>query len=419
MAQLSDDCFAFGGPLLPLAEALAMLSQRVSAVAEVERRPLGACLGRVLRKAVVAEIPVPAHDNAAVDGYAVRFEDLDPDADTRLPVTGRAAAGHPLERRARPGEAIRIFTGAPMPAGADTIMMQEDCRLDGEEVVIRPGIKRGANRRLAGEDIEKDSEVLPAGRRLRPWDLGLAASVGCAELQVSRPLRVALLSTGDELAEPGDARGAGQVYDANRNSVAGLLRVEGCQVTDLGILADRADLIRRTLSDAAKRHDLVISTGGVSEGEEDHVKAALQEAGGSLHFWRLAIKPGRPVALGQLGGTAFVGLPGNPVACVVTFAALVRPLIQKMSGAEVRPPATFPVVTAFKHRKKRERQEWLRVSLERPADGLPTAHRFPREGAGILSSVAESEGFLILDEALTDIAAGSTLPFLPFSEVLA
>ncbi len=259
MAQLSDDCFAFGGPLLPLGDALEMLGQRVPIVADIESRPLRACLGRVLRKAVIAAIAVPAHDNAAVDGYAVRFEDLNPEGDTLLPVTGRAAAGHPLNRRAKAGEAIRIFTGAPMPEGADTIMMQEDCRRDGEQVVIRPGIKRGANRRLAGEDIEKDSEVLPLGRRLRPWDLGLAASVGCAELSVSRPLRVAILSTGDELAEPGAARGDGQVYDANRNSVAGLLRTEGCQVSDLGILADRHDLIRETLAEAAKRHDLVIS----------------------------------------------------------------------------------------------------------------------------------------------------------------
>ncbi|MEQ8652314.1 MAG: molybdopterin molybdotransferase MoeA [Kiloniellales bacterium] len=418
MAQLSDDCFAFGGPLLPVAEALAMLRERVPTVVEQESLPLAACLGRVLRESLIAELSVPAHDNSAVDGYALRFEDLNEDSVTVLPIAGRAAAGHPLGRPIAPGEAIRIFTGAPMPEGADTVMMQEDCRQDGEAVTLHPGIKRGANCRNAGEDIAKGSEVLPAGRRLKPWDLGLAASLGRTSLTVSRPLRVALCSTGDELVEPGGVRSAGQVYDANRNAVAGLLRGEGCQVTDLGILADNARLIRETLEATARQHDLVITTGGVSEGEEDHVKAALDAAGGSLHFWRLAIKPGRPVALGRLASAAFVGLPGNPVACVVTFAALVRPLIHQMSGASYAAPATFPVVSGFAHRKKRDRQEWLRVSLERSGDGLSTAKRFPREGAGILSSLAGSDGFLILDETLTEIPAGTTLPFLPFSEVL-
>lgn len=418
MAQLSDDCFAFGGPLMPVAEALAILRERVPVLVEAEEVPLASCLGRVLREPLIAQLSVPAHDNSAVDGYAVRFEDLNEESDTVLPIAGRAAAGHPLGRPIAAGEAIRIFTGAPMPEGADTVMMQEDCRQEGAEVTLHPGIKRGANRRDAGEDIAAGSEVLPAGRRLKPWDLGLAASLGRTSLTVSRPLKVALCSTGDELAEPGALRGPGQVYDANRNAVAGLLRGEGCQVTDLGILADQARLIGDTLESAADTHDLVITTGGVSEGEEDHVKAALEAAGGSLHFWRLAIKPGRPVALGRLGQAAFVGLPGNPVACVVTFAALVRPLIHQMTGAGFAAPATFPVVSGFAHRKKRDRQEWLRVSLEIGADGLSTAKRFPREGAGILSSLAGSDGFLILDEALTEIPAGTTLPFLPFSEVL-
>ncbi len=418
MAQLSDDCFAFGGPLLPVAEALAMLRARVPVLAAVETLPLADCLGRVLRRNLIADLAVPAHDNSAVDGYAVRFQDLNADSDTRLPIAGRAAAGHPLTRAIAPGEAIRIFTGAPMPQGADTVMMQEDCLAEGGEVTLRSGIKRGANRREAGEDIALGSVVLPAGRRLKPWDLGLAASLGRTELPVSRPLRVALLSTGDELAEPGATLGAGQVFDANRNAVGALLRGAGCQVTDLGILPDRADVIREQLEAAAAAHDLVISTGGVSEGEEDHVKAALTTAGGALHFWRLAIKPGRPVALGHLGEAAFVGLPGNPVACVVTFTALVRPLIHQMSGAAFEAPATFPVLSGFAHRKKRDRQEWLRVSLEHGGGDLATAKRFPREGAGILSSLAGSQGFLILDEALTEIPAGTRLPFLPYSEVL-
>jgi len=418
MAQLSDDCFAFGGPLMPLAEALALLESRVQAVAEAESRPLAACLGRILRVPLVAESAVPPHDNAAVDGYALRFEDLAPDTETFLPIGGRAAAGHPLDRPIEPGEAVRIFTGAPMPAGADTVMMQEDCRVEGRRVVLRPGIKRGANRRRAGEDIAAGSEVLPAGRRLRPWDLGLAASLGRRELTVSRPLRVALCSTGDELVEPGEERRPGQVFDANRPSVAALLRGQGCQVSDIGILADKAGTIRAGLEAAARTSDLIVTTGGVSDGEEDHVKAALEAAGGRLHFWRLAIKPGRPVAMGQIGDTAVIGLPGNPVACVVTFAALVRPLLGRLSGATLEPYLQFPVALGFEHRKKAGRQEWLRVSLERRTEGLPVARRFPREGAGILSSLAGSEGFLMLEESLTEIAAGTTLPFVPYSEFL-
>ncbi|MEO1190350.1 MAG: gephyrin-like molybdotransferase Glp [Pseudomonadota bacterium] len=419
MAQLSDDCFAFGGPLLPVAEALAMITARVTAVAETEERPLPACLGAILRQDLVAGISVPAHDNSAVDGYALRFADLLPDQETRLPLVGRAAAGHPLQHPLGPGEAARIFTGAPMPAGADTVMMQEDCREEAGSVVVQPGIAKGANRRAAGEDVSAGSTILTAGKRLRPWDIGLAASVGVDRLLVARPLRVALLSTGDELAEPGGARREGQVFDANRTSLAGLLRQAGCAVTDLGILEDDPAVIEAALIAAARKHQVIVTSGGVSQGEEDHVKAALTAAGGSLHFWRLAIKPGRPVALGQVAGAAFVGLPGNPVACMVTFAALVRPLLLRLAGGLPEPLASFPVETAFDHKKKRDRQEWLRVSLTRRAEGLPLASRFPREGAGILSSLVGSEGFLLLDEALTKVPAGSTLPFIPFSEVLA
>ncbi|WP_119166895.1 molybdopterin molybdotransferase MoeA [Algihabitans albus] len=416
MAQLSDDCFAHGGRLMRLDEALALLEARIDTIIEVEQVALSEALGRVLREDVVSAVSVPAENNSAVDGYAVHFADLDPEAETRLPITGRAAAGHPLGRSAGRGEAIRIFTGALMPEGPDTVMMQEDCSLDGEAVVIRPGIKRGSNRRLAGEDITAGETVLRAGQRLRPQDVGLAAAAGLTELMVSRPLRVALFSTGDELQEPGQVPRPGCIYDSNRYTVGALLRGLGCRVSDLGILPDRRDSVTAALGEAAVDHDLLLTSGGVSTGEEDHVKAAV-ESQGKLHAWKLAIKPGRPIALGQVGLTPFVGLPGNPVASMVTFLAVVRPMILRLLGGRVEPPHRFAVTADFDHKKKRDRREWVRARLSLGSDGRLIARKFPREGAGILSSLVEADGLVELPEDLTRLESGAIVEFLPFSEV--
>lgn len=417
MAQLSDDCFAHDGRLMRVGEARDLLDRVLTAVSETERVPLHGALGRILREDIVAGAHVPPHENSAVDGYAVFFEDLNPEAETTLPVTGRAAAGHPLGRPARRGEAVRIFTGALMPEGADTVMMQEDCRLDGETVVIAPGIKRGANRRLAGEDFKAGDIVLRAGMRLRPQDLGQAAAAGRRELVVARPLRVALFSTGDELREPGTPLDPGCIYDSNRATIHGLLLTLGCAVDDLGILEDKGDVVRAALAKAAQDHDLIVTSGGVSVGEEDHVKQAV-EALGRLHLWRLAIKPGRPLALGQVAGVPFVGLPGNPVAVVVTFLTIVRPMILALLGGEAAPPHSFKVRAEFAHKKKKDRREWLRVRLEGDGPSSWRAHKFPREGAGILTSLVEADGLVELPEDLTRLEPGTMVDFLPFSEVM-
>jgi molybdopterin molybdotransferase len=417
MAQLSDDCFAFGGELMSGAAALDLLQSKTIALPDSETVPLGVALGRFLAVDLVAPRAVPPHDNSAVDGYAVFHDDLAADRDTVLPVGGRAAAGHPLDRPARRGEAIRIFTGAKMPEGPDTVMMQEDCvALDGA-VRLRPGLKKGANRRKAGEDVAPGAIVIPVGRRLRAQELGLAAALGFAELTVYRRLRVAILSTGDELAEPGVALPEGAIYDANRHTIAALLQGLGCAVTDLGIRPDRPAAIREALGTAAAAHDLVISSGGMSTGEEDHVKAAV-EAQGSLHFWRLAIKPGRPVALGQIGRTPFMGLPGNPVAVMVTFLILARPLILRLAGAGAITPRSYRVRAGFDYRKKAERREYIRARLEADGAGGWIAQKFPRDGAGILSSMVESDGFVVLGESLTRLESGGEVDFLPFREVL-
>jgi len=416
VAQLSDDCFAFGGPLMSAADALARLHERLGAVIEPEEIALGRGHGRILAEDVVAPRSVPPHDNAAVDGYAVFYDDLVPGEETRLAVAGRASAGHPLGRPGRRGEAIRVFTGAPMPEGPDTVFMQEDCRLDGGAIVLPCGIKRGGNRRRAGEDVIAGSTILRCGQRLRPQDVGLAASIGRTTLRVYRRLRVALMSTGDEIRDIGQTLPPGCVYDANRYALAGLLQGIGCEVDDIGIVADRRDAMRETLDRAARTHDVLVSSGGVSTGEEDHVRSVVEELG-SLHFWRLAIRPGRPIALGQIRRVPFIALPGNPVAVMVTFMRFARPAILLMSGCRDVEPHMFPVRAAFAFRKKAGRREWLRVRLGRDVDGAPAATKFPREGAGILTSMVEADGLVELPEQLTAVEPGMMVDFLPFSEV--
>jgi len=417
MAQLSDDCFAHGGALMPLDEALALLEERLVPVRGTEAVPLARAAGRVLAADVVAEVDVPPHDNSAVDGYAVFYDDLDPEHETRLPIAGRVAAGSVLDRPARRGEAIRIFTGAPMPDGPDTVMMQEDCREEGDNVVVMPGIRRGANRRHAGEDVHAGDAVLRRGRRLLPQDAGLAAAAGHAVLTVYEPLRVAVFSTGDEISEPGTDLKPGAIYDSNRYSLIAALTAMGCTVDDMGILPDDRETIRAALSAAAGSHDLILTSGGVSTGDEDHVKAAV-EANGSLHFWRLAIKPGRPVAMGQVGATPIVGLPGNPGATLVTFMLIARPIILRLSGAEAPPPTRFRVRAGFDHRKKEGRREFVRARLGAGEDGIPTVIKHGRSGAGILSSMVEADGLVDLPPDLTYLESGMTVDFLPFSEVL-
>ncbi|MDA1325660.1 MAG: molybdopterin molybdotransferase MoeA [Proteobacteria bacterium] len=416
MAQLSDDCFAFGEPLIKTDTALEALQDRLSVIVGTEILPLRAAAGRILAEDIVADRAVPPHDNAAVDGYAVFFGDLETTGETILPVAGRIAAGHPLERPAQRKEAYRIFTGAPMPSGADTVLMQEDCRLDGDRVMIPAGIRKGANRRFAGEDIEAGSTILSQGRSLRPQDIGLAASIGRTDLPVYRKLRVALFSTGDEVHDVGEDLPVGGIFDSNRYTIAALLENLGCIVDDLGILEDRYEPIMVALKNAADDHDVVMTSAGVSTGEEDHVRAVV-EALGKLHFWRLAIRPGRPIALGQLGRVPFIGLPGNPVAVMVTFMRFARPALLLLGGCRDIKPSFFRVPVDFAYKKKADRREWLRAKLVPGPGGELQARKFPRDGAGILSSMVGADGLVELPEDLTRLEPGTMVDFLPFSEV--
>jgi len=423
MAQLTDDCFAFSGPLLPIADMERLIVERVQPVRETESVTLSAARGRVLANDIVAPLDLPPFDNSAVDGYAVRHCDLDAKSETRLAIGGRLTAGSAAAKPVGANEAIRIFTGAPMPAGADTVFMQEDVRADGNAVIVPPGLKLGANRRLAGEDVRKGATVLPAGRRLAAQDVALAAAVGLTKLEVRRRVRVALFSTGDEIVEPGSPRPAAALYDANRFLLGGMLDRLGAAVTDLGILKDSPAALEKAIAAAARDHDLVLTSGGVSTGEADHVRNAVEKIG-RLVFWRVAIKPGRPVAMGVVRGSnpgtgaAFVGLPGNPVAAFVTFARVVRPLFLRLAGARPEPLTALPVRLAFPYKKKSGRREYVRVALRPGADGAIEAVKHPQEGAGVITSLTETDGLAELAEDTTTVEPGSTVGFLSYATLM-
>lgn len=418
MAQLSDDCFAFGGPMRSVEDTVALIASRLGAVEEVETVPLGNAAGRVLAKDMVAPLPLPPFTNSAVDGYAVRGDDLPQTFEKTFPLASRLQAGMSPDESVAPRQAVRIFTGAPMPEGADTVYMQEDVRADDAGgVILPPGLKRGANVRPVGEDVAAGSVVLQAGQRLRPQDVALAAALGMTEVEVRRKIRVAIFSTGDEIVAPGNVRGPAQLFDSNRFMLMAMLAKLGCETTDLGILRDSSGPIAEALSEAATKHDLILASGGVSTGEADYVKTAVESVG-TLVFWRVAIKPGRPVAMGVIRGTAFIGLPGNPVASFVTFIHIARAAIRALAGE--RPPRSIPkpVRSAFSYRKKAGRREYVRVSLRAAEDGSYEAIKFPREGAGLLSSLVETDGLVELGEDITEVESGQIVQFLAYSDLI-
>jgi molybdopterin molybdotransferase len=423
MVQLTDDCFAFNGPLLPVAEAEQLMGARVTPVSGEELVPLRAALGRILSTSLIAPVNLPPFDNSAVDGFAVCAEDIDGARERRLAIVDRVAAGQVATHAVKSGEAVRIFTGAPMPPGADTVFMQEDCRIDGTHVVVPPGLSRGANRRLAGEDIRAGAVALPAGRRLSAQDIALGAALGLTTIEVRRRVRVALFSTGNEIAEPGSPLSDAALYDSNRYLLAAAVARFGAEVTDLGILRDEPKALARAIAAAAVGHDLVLTSGGVSTGEADYVRSAVESIG-RIVFWRVAIKPGRPVAMGVIPGgetgeaAAFVGLPGNPVAVFVTFIRVVRPLLLRLAGALPEPLVAMPARAAFAYKKRKGRREYVRVTLRKGADGMIDAVKFPQDGAGVLTSLTQTDGLAELGEEVTNIEPGAIVGFLPYASLL-
>jgi molybdopterin molybdotransferase len=366
----------------------------------------------VLAEPLIAPIDLPNFDNSAVDGYAVRFAALAACGETTMPIAARIAAGH-VSASAPTDSAVRIFTGAPMPEGFDTVFMQEDCReLDDGRVVLPTGLQQGANRRPRGEDIARGQTALAVGRRLGPREIALAAALGLDRLPVRRKLKIAVFSTGDEIVSPGETLPPAGLYDSNRFALLVLLRRLKCDVTDLGILRDRREAVGAALANAARDHDAIVTSGGVSTGEEDHVRAAMSDAG-SLAFWRLAIKPGRPVAMGIVQGTPLVGLPGNPVAVFVTFAYVVRPLLAALSGETLAPARPLGVIADFDYRKKKGRREYVRVSLVEDAAGM-LARKYPVDGAGVLTSLTATDGLVELPEHITRVEPGDRVGFIDY-----
>ena len=417
--KLLDDCFAHDKKRLRHAEALAILKARVRPVVGVERVALAEAAGRILATAAVAPRPVPAHTNAAVDGFSFAARDYDVAAGAELTVEGRAAAGHPLAGKAARGSAARIFTGAIVPEGHDTVVMQEDVRagtIDGRQIVsVPPGLKRGANVRKAGEDVKEGETVLAQGAVLRPQDLSALASLGFGEVDCFKRLKVAIVSTGDEVVRAGTMLQPGQVHDANAPMLAPLIAGAGASATDLGVFPDNLQAVQQKLGEAARRFDVVITTGGASRGEEDYVVAAL-DALGKRHMWQLAIKPGRPMSFGQIGNTVVLGLPGNPVAVFVCFLLYVWPLLRRMGGAEWPEPRRYslPALFAFPDRKVGRREFWRGMLRETPA-GL-AVDKFARDGSGLISGLRAADGLIDIPEDVAEVKPGDLVAFIPFAE---
>lgn len=416
-----NDCFAQAQQLMPATEALARLRQHAQPLTGVETVPLSEACGRILAQPLLSPRQIPGFDNAAVDGYALRGQDLQAQGDTCLPVIDHIAAGHSTATELREGTAVRILTGARLPAGANTVVMQEDVQRDGNEVRIPAGIKAGINWRPAGEDMAIGAQILPAGQRLRPQDIGAAAAMGFTTLPVYQPLKVAVFSTGDEIREPGTPLAEDSVYDVNRYMLAAFLNQLGAEVTDLGILADDRQRVTEALQQAATDHQVILTSGGASTGDEDHIAAAINQLG-SLHFWRMAIKPGRPLAFGSLKAPGkdqdclFIGFPGNPVATAVCFWRFAHPLLCTLSGQSWPEPQLFSLPADFTLRKKTGRREWLRAQLVRNANGELIVRKYPKQGSGILSSLVEADGLAEIPEDITHIQPGDPVMFLPFSQ---
>jgi molybdopterin molybdotransferase len=400
--------------MISVDQALAFMLARARPLEQRESVSLSDALGRVLARGESSPIDVPGYANSSMDGYAVRAADAVGRDGVRLRVTQRIAAGA-MGVELLAGEAARIFTGAPLPPGADAVVIQEDCHRDGEQVHFHAPVVAGDNVRPRGNDILAGSEVLAAGTRLRPQELGLAASVGLARLEVVRRLRVAIFSSGDELIQPGEELPAGAIYNSNRYTMQGLLSALGCQIIDLGRVEDSLAATTAALGRAASEADVVVTSGGMSVGDEDHVKQAVEQIG-RLEMWRVAVKPGKPLAYGRIDSADFIGLPGNPVSTLVTFCLFVRPFLLRRQGVPQVSAVTLSVPAAFRWPHAGKRREYLRARLETGAGGV-TASIHPKQGSDVLTSTVWADGLVEIREGRT-VEPGDPVPYYSFAELL-
>ena len=392
---------------MPVDKARALIARFLAPVSAKERLHVRAALNRVLAEDVISPLDVPAHDNSAMDGYAVRFADLKNEGETQLRICGTAFAGAPYSGAVAPGECVRIMTGGVMPRGTDTIVMQEHAKAAEGSVTIGSGHRKAQHVRRAGEDLAQGQLALKAGTPIRPADIGLVASLGIPEVTVYRKLRVAFFSTGDELVSIGTVLQEGQIYDSNRYTLYGMLQRLGCEAIDMGVVRDDPRLLETAFRQAAENADVVITSGGVSVGEADFVKELLNRLG-EVVFWKIAMKPGRPLAYGKVGNAHFFGLPGNPVSVMVTFYQFVRDALLTLSGCHpVVPMATFKVPCTSALKKAPGRTEFQRGILTRASDGTWSVRVTGEQGSGILRSMSEANCFIILPTEQGNVAPGA------------
>jgi molybdopterin molybdotransferase len=399
------------------ADALRRILEPLRAVTETERVALRPALDRVLAEDIRSSVNVPAATNSAMDGYAVRGTDIPSSGTATLRVLGTIFAGKPLNAELKPGEAARIMTGGVMPPGSDTVVIQERAQRDGDNVIIGPDTRTGENIRVAGEDIKVGDVVLKCGQRLSPADLGLLASLGIGEVSVLRKVKVAYFSTGDELRSIGEALGAGDVYDSNRYTLHGMLTRLGVDYVDLGVVRDDRAALEAAFNSAAQSADVVITSGGVSVGEADYIKETLRKLG-DIEFWKVAIKPGRPLSYGQLGKARFFGLPGNPVSVMVTFYQFVQPALRRLMGEKDSAPLTIRARCVSKLKKRPGRVEYQRAVLERDDKGELTVRKTGMQGSGILTSMSRANCFIILPLESTGQDAGAIVEVQPFGGIV-
>jgi molybdopterin molybdotransferase len=401
--------------LIPYDEALRALVAKASPTNRVVNKPLLESFGEVLAESQCSTIDVPSADNSAMDGYALNTADLKASGQTELVVSQRIAAGE-AARPLQPGSAARIFTGAPIPDGADVVIMQEQVEAIDDRIRFDLKPETGMNIRRAGNDIHSGDTILHKGRRLRAQDIGLAASVGLEALPVFEKISVGMFLTGDELVEPGNPLAAGQIYDSNRYTLQGMLRQLGCEIIDLGLIGDTLEATKTAMLSAAKQADLVVTCGGVSVGEEDHVRVAIEQLG-DLHLWRLRIKPGKPLAFGAINSTPFIGLPGNPVSVFATFCLFVAPLIKTLQGRPWQKPLAVQVTAGFDWPKPDSRREFLRARLEADDNQHLVAKIYPNQDSGVLSSAVWAAGLVEIAEGQT-LKAGDKVDYHSFEQLL-